>query len=38
LISIFAIHKVLGFFVKDVQVKIPEPAEERQEEEVHVTG
>jgi exosortase len=38
LVSIFAIHRILGFFVKDNQVKIPEPAEKRSGEEVHVTG
>ena len=38
LLSLFAIHKLLGFFVKDVRVAIPEPAESRTEEEIHVTG
>jgi exosortase/archaeosortase family protein len=38
LISLFAIHKILGFFVKDVSVAIPKPTERRTEEGVHVTS
>jgi exosortase len=38
LISLFAFHKLLGLFVKDVRIAIPKPTESRKEEEVHVTG
>jgi len=40
LISIFAIHKVLRFFVRDLRIKIPDakPVETPAEEEVGVTG
>ena len=38
LISLFAIHKLIGLFVKDVSVAIPKPTESRTEEGVHVTS
>jgi exosortase len=38
LLSLFAIHKLIGFFVKDISVAIPKPTESRTEEGVHVTG
>jgi exosortase len=38
LLSLFAIHRILGLFVKGVRVKIPDRTEKRAEEEVRVTG
>jgi len=38
LLSLFAVHKLIGLFVKDASAAIPKPAESPEEEGVHVTG